>query len=685
MQNAANVGNGDLTLKQMAAVARGDAMMSACRGGHDGLLDDLLQAGVDPSEKNETTGDAPLHVSSTLGHAGVVRSLLREGAARDGRDSRGRAPLHLAAEHGHVAVVRTLLAAGAAVNLLSFNDSLSALVFACRGGHLNAVTTLIEHGADVGACSLRHPYTALQEAAIGNHPQCITALVEAGADIEALGSHGRWKRTPLQLAAGSGSAEAVSTLLRHGAAKDARDKSFIRNAPLHLAITQGHAAVVEALLSADAEVNPCDSHGEGYVSVAARTGDVDVLKLLIGHGADVSAVSSSSGRRALHVAAANNMVRVIDALVEAGADLGAQDARGKTPLHCAMEDDDSCEALVALLRHGCDMDKADSEGRTPLHVAVMDGPSTAMVALLTAGADVEARYGVSEESALDIAACAGDVEQTKMLVRHGADVNAATSDGLTALHKAVGCKKLKLIGVLVGMGAIVDAQDVNGETPLITAAASETDSCEAMLALLQHGANTNARDTDMRTSLHRAARSTQWVKDFTRKVELLLEWDADEMAVDADGVTAVDQTRDMDFASGEPLRNEHDRYFSQSRLPERVRDLFAHAPAERRNRRWRRRRLLVLWRAHPNRFRGADRDCEVYLDKMEPRVLRSLVGEVLRSLVGEVRRSLVGDRRSKAASVGGWDGSGGGLDGVLAARVAGLEEEGIFRGVVMFL
>lgn len=91
-------------------------------------------------------------------------------------------------------------------------------------------------------------------------------------------------------------------------------------------------------------------------------------------------------------------------------------------------------------------------------------------------------------------------------------------------------------------------------------------------------------------------------------------------------------------------------YFDQ------VLGLLRDAPEKRRTRRWHRRRLLVLWRVYPGRFQ--------------------LLEEVTKAL----KRS--GQKRT---GVGGGDERIDSAAGVLAARVAGLEEEDIFRSIVMLL
>lgn len=132
-------------------------------------------------------------------------------------------------------------------------------------------------------------------------------------------------------------------------------------------------------------------------------------------------------------------------------------------------------------------------------------------------------------------------------------MNATSSEGVTALHRAASGNKVESIGALIDMGALVDARDETGVTPLTKAASNAGDSCAAMRALLKRGANVNAQDTKMQSPLHWAIFSPLDARldDLTRKIEVLLELDADEMAIDRGGFTARDMIEEMDIASRE--------------------------------------------------------------------------------------------------------------------------------------
>ncbi|CAM9140246.1 unnamed protein product [Scytosiphon promiscuus] len=206
--------------------------------------------------------------------------------------------------------------------------------------------------------------------------------------------------TPLHLAAANGQEQIVKLLLDKGAEKDALNSRG--RTPLHLAVERAHLPTLHAVLAANPDVNiryGAALMGYSILDLAARLGNVDVLRALLLHGVDVNRLTD--GYTALHRAALNNRVDAIDVLVEAGADIEIEDDDDCTPFldacsnHCH-------EAVLALFKHGANIEARDIRGETSLQIAARQA----------------GREGVTE--------------MVDLLLRCGGDETALTPDGYTA-------------------------------------------------------------------------------------------------------------------------------------------------------------------------------------------------------------------------------------------------------------
>jgi hypothetical protein len=129
---------------------------------------------------------------------------------------------------------------------------------------------------------------------------------------------------------------------------------------LHMAAEYGHTDVVSLLLRAGADANARDNvRGLTPAYSAASRKHVNVLKILLPY-VNVSD-SSDTGVTALHVAAYSGDVETVRLLMEFGADIWAQDNLGRTPLDTVAKDTTKIGVMQILLAKATGQPLSDFE------------------------------------------------------------------------------------------------------------------------------------------------------------------------------------------------------------------------------------------------------------------------------------------------------------------------------------
>ena len=160
----------------------------------------------------------------------------------------------------------------------------------------------------------------LHHAAENGHVDVAKLLITRGADIEA---EDRWQGRPLDLACANGHMLTVRLLLYHGAKIEANYFSA-----LHYAAP--HEAVLRLLLDYGGRSDHREENGATALIVAAESGYVDTLEVLLFRRADKEAVDEF-GRTALHCAAENGHGAAAQVLLDYGANALARTLDGRLP------------------------------------------------------------------------------------------------------------------------------------------------------------------------------------------------------------------------------------------------------------------------------------------------------------------------------------------------------------------
>ena len=243
-------------------------------------------------------------------------------------------------------------------------------------------------------------------------------------------------------------------------------------------------------------------------------------------------------------------LEAVNRILDTGANLASRDEAGDTPLmHAALYAGEAC--LRMLLDHGADPNQANDQGATPLMWAAGDYEKVRI--LLHAGAEVDARSDLGRTALFIAARKAGTAKIVKELLGKGADSNARDRQGATPLMEAARAADPETLQRLLAHGADVNARRNNGRTALMAAARSR--SLECVRLLLTHGAevntqagkgvSSNSEDTVLTMAASRAAPEI---------LRALLEKGADVEARNARGYTALMQAAYSDFADVESVK-----------------------------------------------------------------------------------------------------------------------------------
>jgi uncharacterized protein len=175
--------------------------------------------------------------------------------------------------------------------------------------------------------------------------------------------------------------------------------------------------------------------------------------------------------------------------------------------------DGNRDAVKALLKQAADVNAAQGDGMTALHWAAMKNDAELVQTLLFAGANARATTRIGAYTPLLLAVKSGNAEVIEPLVKAGADVNGATSNGTTALMFAAASGNVAAVQALVDRGADVNAREsIRGLTPAMFAAASNRAAVIELLA--KKGADLKA--TSKVTDLAALSRDPAALREFTQ-------------------------------------------------------------------------------------------------------------------------------------------------------------------------
>ena len=443
-----------------------------------------------------------------------------------------RAPLFYAIQGGHEDVVKFLISFGADVNSTYesyFEEMYTPLIHAVEDKQWKIAQILIDAGSDVDVQNDR-ALTPLVAAIFSRQDDLIQKIMDRGPDINPVPRKHSYLpvATPLAAAIIIRDADLIQLLIDRGARLVSSKEATLT--PMSAAIKTENKALVEKILSLGEDANgdilfKRHRRRSTYLIAAAKTGNEAIVHLLLKKGANVyNHVSDNNAtiealrqghasvarllmdydkrigskivtlESALYYAAEHGHREVVRLLVEKGADVNCRTVSLFTILEIAVGAGHYRIAKL-LLENGALM-VFEGPRRLPEHedlglFVLRSGEDSLLEYWLSTllfgdGYSKGSKLMLAEQAALVIAAYHGDKHIVRLLLEHGANVEAKSPIGLTALDCATGGGHQETAQLLLKHGA-------NSNTQHALFIAAKLGRVDDVQTLLRQGVDVNSK------------------------------------------------------------------------------------------------------------------------------------------------------------------------------------------------
>uniref|UniRef100_I3KNE5 Ankyrin repeat and sterile alpha motif domain containing 6 n=1 Tax=Oreochromis niloticus TaxID=8128 RepID=I3KNE5_ORENI len=319
-------------------------------------------------------GWTPLMQAARFGHLTVAHILLENGAEINGRNRLGASVLTMAARGGHTHVVKLLLESGAGSGFgpgegclggggggREFMD-ITALMVASQHGHEAVVRLLLEWGSDVNFSQKTTGWGPLMLSTLSGKVAVAQQLVERGADPDRINV---LSKTAFELAMQLKQRDIKAYLDSITTVRPQTDDER-RRPDVFSALKLGNSQLVKEILEEDpAQVNLSNQEGATPLMMAAVSGQLEVVQLMVEKNADIDKQDGVHGWTALMQATYHGNKDIVKYLLNQGADVNLRAKNGYTAFDLVMLLNDPDTELVRLLASVCmQVDKDKSKHRT---------------------------------------------------------------------------------------------------------------------------------------------------------------------------------------------------------------------------------------------------------------------------------------------------------------------------------
>ncbi|KAJ3208464.1 hypothetical protein HDU67_006706, partial [Dinochytrium kinnereticum] len=395
-----------------------------------------------------------------LGDDGPDHTLLKQGFTA----------LHYAAYHNQLGAVECLIKAGASVNILDKDTKGTPAIAAAKTGGLEIMKLLVGAGADVFIAD-KMGRTPLHYAVLNGFFDLSAYLLSLGANAE---SNDTSENTPLHYAAGYGWVDICRLLIEYGGASINPLNSW-KCTPFMVANIKGHIRVMNYLLDLPGlEVNFLDNTGFSPLHTCLQsdfstTYDVDRIKqkmaILLNRGANPS-IAGIEEKTPLHLLAAAQSLVLFDVFTKSKENAAVDEEEYSDDDDDSENDgsDDYNEEGFHSENHPAvvtEVNEEEDDGDITMEEAAAHGTDTGDDIELDNAADddenAEEESQVTEKKTKESIDVVNPLKVVtalaRLLIDHGADLNAKDKDGFTPLGIALSKGNFLLASILVSHGA----------------------------------------------------------------------------------------------------------------------------------------------------------------------------------------------------------------------------------------
>lgn len=366
----------------------------------------------------EHTGEEILTIfdSAIMNNIDIVDKLIKKDTSLiDAKNNLGMSPLQCAVKMGNVEMTQYLLNKGASLDYEG--DSDPPIHLSVSSGSIRVTEILLDFGVSANSRD-DLDRTPLHEAVVEDLIDIIQLLLARGADPNAVDSD---NEVPIHSAR---SPECIKILLEAGANPNARDYSgntalYLWNIP--------YLETVRILHSFGADIQTRNDDGETPINYAITTKNSELLDALVCvYGIDSLSV--------FDVASVGVLPKLKEWITNDPSVLHATNGyrKNKSLLHYAAEAD-KLEIAKYLVESGIEVDMPDDDGETPLFAAIESGGAEVLAYLLSKGANLNVKDTKCGSTPLHEASYKNNLEAARILIEHGADINARINRGDTSL------------------------------------------------------------------------------------------------------------------------------------------------------------------------------------------------------------------------------------------------------------